>query len=210
MITIEQIKELRALTGAGVGAVREALENSNGDVNEAIKHLRAKGLAKADKRKGKVAEHGILGTYIHSNKKFVVVVEVACETDFAAKSEDMAKFANDLAVHIAAVNPKYISVSSVDKDTLAGELKAAEAGLENKPDEIRKTIIDGKLEKFYKEVVLLKQTLFTDESKTVEDYLNEMLAKIGEKIEVTQFYKFQVGEPVVFNNNASDEEIIED
>jgi len=206
MVTIDQIKELRNLTGAGVGAVREALETTSGDVNEAIKLLRAKGLAKAAKRKGKVAEHGVLGTYIHSNKRFVVVVEVACETDFAAKSEDMIKFANDLAVHIAAVNPKYISVSSIDKDTLANEVAAAEAGLDNKPDEIRQTIISGKLEKFYQEAVLLKQTLFTDESKTVEDYQNEMVAKIGEKIEITQFYKFQVGEPVVFNAAPTEEE----
>lgn len=209
MVTIDQIKELRALTGAGVGAVREALESTNGDFNEAIKFLRAKGLAKADKRKGKIAQQGILGTYIHTNKKFVVVVEVACETDFAAKSEDMTKFASDLAVHIAAVSPKYISINSIDKDVLAGELKAAEEGLENKPAEIRKTIIDGKLEKFYKEVVLLKQVLFTDENKTVEDYLNEMVAKIGEKIEITQFYRFQVGESVVSNLNQSDTEIQE-
>ncbi len=206
MVTIDQIKELRNLTGAGVGAVREALETTNGDINEAVKFLRAKGLAKASKRKGKAAEHGVLGTYIHNNNKFVVVVEVACETDFAAKSEDMIKFANDLAVHIAAVNPKYISISSIDKDTLATEVSAAETGLDNKPDEIRKTIITGKLEKFYQEVVLLKQYLFTDETKTVEDYQNEMVAKIGEKIEITQFYKFQVGEPVVFNTAASEEE----
>lgn len=209
MVTIDQIKELRNITGAGVGAVREALETTNGDINEAIKYLRAKGLAKAGKRKGKVAEHGVIGTYVHTNRRFVVVVEVACETDFAAKSEDMIKFANDLAVHIAAVNPKYISIQSIDKDTLASELTAAEAGLDDKPDQIRKTIIDGKLEKFYKEVVLLKQDLFTDETKTVEDYQNEMVAKIGEKIEITQFYKFQVGEPVVFNTAASDE-IIEE
>lgn len=209
MITIDQIKELRNLTGAGVGAVREALETSEGNIEEAMKYLRAKGLAKAGKRKGKVAEHGVLGTYIHSNKKFVVVVEVACETDFAAKSEDMIKYANDLAVHIAAVNPKFINVESIDKDTLANEVKAAEAGLDNKPQQIRQTIIDGKLEKFYNEVVLMKQTLFTDESKTVEDYHNEMVAKIGEKIEVTQFYKFQVGEAVLSTKFASEEEVEE-
>lgn len=206
MVTIDQIKELRSISGAGVGAVREALEASNGDIKEAMKYLRAKGLAKAGKRKGKVAEHGVIGTYVHNNKKFVVVVEVACETDFAAKSEDMIKYANDLAVHIAAVNPKFISVESIDKDTMANEFSAAEAGLENKPEEIRKTIVDGKLAKFYDENVLLKQTLFTDDSKTVEDYQNEMVAKIGEKIEITQFYKFQVGEPVVSNTAAVSEE----
>lgn len=205
MVTIEQIKELRGITGAGVGAVREALEVSAGNFDEAVKYLREKGLAKADKRKGKVAEHGVLGTYIHSNKRFAVVVEVSCETDFAAKSEDMVKFASDLAVHIAAVNPKYINVESIDKDVLATEYTAAEAGLEDKPEAIRKTIVEGKLEKFYKETVLLKQTLFTDESKTVEDYKNEMVAKIGEKMEITYFYRFQVGEDVLSNSLKTEE-----
>lgn len=197
MATIEEIKELRKLTGAGVNAVREALDASNGNFDEAVKYLRSKGMAKAEKRKGKVAENGILGTYVHSNSRFMVVVEVACETDFAAKSEDMVKFANGLALHIAAVNPKYVNVESIDKDVLATELAAAEQGLDGKPENIRKTIIDGKLEKFYKDTVLLKQNYFEDESKTVEDLLNEMLAKIGEKIEVTYFYKFSVGEEVL-------------
>jgi len=199
MITMDQIKELRNQTGAGVNVVREALEHSKGDNAAAIKYLREKGLAKAVKRKGHVAENGILGTYIHSNSKLVVVVEVACETDFAAKSEDMVKFSKDIALHIAAVNPKYISVESIDKDTLAGELSVAEQGTENKPENIRKTIIDGKLQKFYSETVLMKQKLFSDDTKTVEDYLNEMVAKIGEKIEITQFYKIQVGEVTHFN-----------
>ena len=197
MATIEEIKELRKLTGAGVNAVREALDASNGNFDEAVKYLRSKGMAKAEKRKGKVAENGILGTYVHSNSRFMVVVEVACETDFAAKSEDMVKFANGLALHIAAVNPKYVNVESIDKDILASEMAAAEQGLDGKPENIKKTIIDGKLEKFYKETVLLKQNYFEDESKTVEDLLNEMLAKIGEKIEVTYFYKFSVGEEVL-------------
>ena len=109
----------------------------------------------------------------------------------------MVKFANGLALHIAAVNPKYVNVESIDKDVLATELAAAEQGLDGKPENIRKTIIDGKLEKFYKDTVLLKQNYFEDESKTVEDLLNEMLAKIGEKIEVTYFYKFSVGEEVL-------------
>lgn len=197
MATIQEIKELRALTGAGVNSVREALEATNGNIEESIKYLRSKGMAKAEKRKGKVAEHGILGTYVHSNSKFVVVVEVACETDFAAKSEDMVKFAKDLALHIAAVNPKYISVDSIDKDVLEREKASAEEGLDGKPENIKQTIIEGKLEKFYKENVLLKQNFFSDESKKVEDLLNEMLAKIGEKIEITYFYKFAVGEEVL-------------
>ena len=199
-ITIDQIKELRNQTGAGVGAVRDALEASKGDMKEAIKYLRLKGLAKATKRQGNAVENGILGTYVHSNNKVVVVVEVACETDFAAKSEDMSKFAKDIALHIAAVSPKYVAVESIDEDTLAGELKVAEQGTDNKPEEIRKAIIDGKLDKFYQENVLIKQKLFTDETKTVGDYLNEMVAKIGEKIQITQFIKMQVSEAMVISS----------
>ena len=208
MITIEQIKELRNQTGAGVGSVKEALNHSKGDMAEAVKYLRLKGLAKADKRKGKVAEHGVLGTYIHSNNKLVVVVDVACETDFAAKSEDFVKFAKDVALHIAAVSPKYIAVESVDKDTLAAELSIAENGLEDKPENIRKTIIAGKLEKFYQETVLLKQKLFTDDSKSVEDYMNELVAKIGEKIQITGFYKIVAGEEIISNTLAKQDEVI--
>lgn len=197
MITLDQIKELRSRTGVGVNAVREALEHSNGDMDAAVKYLREKGIAKADKRKDRLASNGILGTYIHPNSRVVTVVEVACETDFAAKSEDMKKFATDIALHIAAVSPKFVNVMSIDKNILAGEFSAAEAGLENKPENVRKTIIDGKLEKFYKETVLMKQNLFSDETKTVEDYLNELIAKVGEKIEVTQFYRFQVADNTV-------------
>ena len=211
MVTLDQIKELRERTGVGVNAVREALEASEGDMTKAVKYLRDKGMAKAEKRKGKVAENGVLGTYIHSNSKVVVVVEVACETDFAAKSADVMKFAQDLALHVAAVSPKFITVKSVSKDMLAGELSAAEQGLENKPENIRKTIIDGKLEKFFKETVMMKQALFTDDSKTVEDYLNELVAKTGEKIQITQFHKFQVGETNVSANlDAEEEEVIEE
>lgn len=200
MITVEQIKELRNRTGAGVNAVREALESSEGNVEAAVKYLREKGIAKAEKRKDRVASNGTLGTYIHSNNKLVVVVEVACETDFAAKSEDMTKFAKDLALHIAAVNPKYVSIETVDQETLDTEIKAAEQGIENKPEEIKKSIIDGRLQKFYKENVLLKQNLFTDETKTVEDLLNEMVSKIGEKVQITRFYKVQVSENTVFSS----------
>lgn len=194
MITVEQIKELRSLTGAGVSSVKEALENSNGNTEEAIKYLREKGIAKGEKRKDKVAKNGTLGVYIHNNNKLVVVVEVASETDFAANTPDMQKFAKDLAIHIAAVNPLYVSVEAIDEATLNNEKEAASQGLEGKPENIKESIVNGKLEKFYKETVLLKQPFFVDESKTVEDALNDMVAKIGEKIQITQFYRIKVTE----------------
>ncbi len=194
MVTVEQIKELRGQTGAGVSAVREALEHSNGNTEEAIKYLREKGIAKGEKRKDKVAKNGTLGVYIHNNNKLVVVVEVASETDFAANTPDMQKFAKELAMHIAAVNPLYITVESIDEKTMQVERDAAQSGLEGKPENIKESIINGKLEKFYKEVVLLKQDFFVDETKTVGDALNEMIAKIGEKIQITQFYRVKVTE----------------
>lgn len=196
MATIEQIKELRDRTGAGINAVREALEISKGNIDEAIKYLRQKGIAKAEKRKDRVAKNGILGTYIHPNNKVVVVVEVNTETDFAANSEDMMKFAKDLALHIAAKTPKYINVDSIDANELRKEKDVYEKELEGKPEDVKTKIIEGKLSKYYEDVVLLKQVLFTDENKLVEDYLNELIAKIGEKIEISQFSLFRVSEPV--------------
>lgn len=210
MATIEQIKELRDRTGAGVNAVREALEVSKGNIDEAVKYLRQKGVAKAEKRKDRTAANGILGTYVHPNSKVVVVVEVNTETDFAAKSEDMVKFAQDLALHIAAKNPKYINPSTVDEKELQKEKDVYEKELEGKPEDVKAKIMEGKISKFYEDVVLVKQTLFTDENKTVEDYLNEIIAKIGEKIEIKQFSIFKVSEPVcaniiVLDENSSEE-----
>jgi elongation factor Ts len=205
MITVDQIKELRSRTGVGVNSVREALEATNGNMDEAVKYLRNKGMAKSEKRKGKTAEQGILGTYIHSNKKVVVVVEVACETDFAAKSEDLVKFAQDLALHVAAKSPLYVNVQSVPEEILNNEKAIFEKDLEGKPENIKENILQGKLEKFYKDTVLIKQDLFTDESKTVLDYLNEMVAKIGEKIEITHFHKFSVGDPIVVSIAKTEE-----
>ncbi len=194
MVTMEQIKELRNATGAGVNAVKEALEISGGNTEAAIKYLREKGVAKAEKRKDKIASNGILGVYKHTNSKLLAIVEVACETDFAAKSPDMAKFADEIALHVAAIGPKYISVDTIDPSELETEKKVFEADLEGKPEEVKAKIMEGKLSKFYKDTVLLKQSLFSDESKLVEDYLNELIAKIGEKIVITRFFKVQLGE----------------
>jgi elongation factor Ts len=194
MVTLEQIKELRTRSGAGVNVVKEALEASNGDVEEAIKYLRKKGVAKSEKRKDKVALNGVLGTYIHSNNRMVAVVEVACETDFAAKSPDVIKFANDLALHIAAVNPIFVSVEDVSEEAKNEIKETAEKELEGKPIEVKEKIIEGKLQKFFDENVLLNQKLFTDETKTVKDYLDELVAKIGEKTEITRFVKISVAE----------------
>lgn len=197
MITLDQVKQLREMTGAGLNAVREALEQANGNQDEAIKILRQKGVAKADKRKERVASNGIIGTYIHPTNRVVIVVEVDCETDFAANSDDMKKFANDMAVQVAAMSPKYIRVEDIESQLIDAEKEVYMKELEGKPENIQETILSGKLEKFYKEIVLLKQDLFVDDSKTVKDYLDEMVAKIGEKIEIVQFARFEVAKETV-------------
>lgn len=208
MATIEQIKSLREKTGAGVGAIKEALEQFEGNEEKAIIFLRKKGVAKAEKRKDKEAKNGILGTYIHTNSRVVVVVEINVETDFAAKSEDVKKFSQDIALHVAAMNPKYIDKKSVDPKVLKQEREIAEAEFDadesnkKKPKELREQIIESKIQKKFMAInVLTQQSLFTDTSKTVEDYLNELIAKIGEKIEIKQFHKFEVAQDVVACNN---------
>jgi elongation factor Ts len=194
-ITIDQIKELRERTGAGVGAVKEALEHAQGDNDKAIQYLREKGLAKAAKRAGKQADNGTLGVYVHGDNRMVVVVEVASETDFAARSEDLKKFANDIALHIAANEPLYTSVESIPENIIETEKATFAQDVEGKPAEIAEKIIAGKLEKFYADTVITHQQLFTDETKTVQDYMNELVAKVGEKIEITRFVKMKIAAP---------------
>lgn len=192
-ITIEQIKELRDRTGAGVNAVREALSSSEGDTDKAIQYLREKGLAKSAKRAGREASNGILGTYIHHDQRLVVVIEVATETDFAAKSEDLKQFAKDLSLHLAAKSPKYANIDQVPAEIMEQERAIASKDTEGKPAEIAEKIIQGRLDSFFADNVLLNQQLFSDETKTVGDYLNEIVAKIGEKIEINRFVIFKIG-----------------
>lgn len=197
MISLDQIKELRAISGVGVNNVREALEATNGDMEAAMRYLREKGMAKADKRKDRVAVNGVLGTYIHANNKVVVVVEVGCESDFAAKSPDLLTFANKVALHVAAMNPRYVSEGDIPADYLETEKKAMEDDLQGKPDEVKTKIIAGKLEKLYKDIVLVHQPMFGEDGLTVNDALNGLIAKVGEKIIITQFHRFAVSEAPV-------------
>ena len=200
MASINKIKNLRAETGAGINAVREALDASGGNIDEAKKYLRQKGLAKAEKRKDRSTDNGILGVYVHNNR-VVTVVDIGCETDFAAKSPDMLSFANDLALHIAGANPEFLSVESISKERIEELNDTFEKDLKDEPDSIKENIKNGKMEKYYNESILIKQRLFTDEKKTVEDYLNEMVAKVGEKIEIRSFSKFEVAQDIQYCSN---------
>ncbi len=195
MSNLDAIKELRTRTGAGIGAVKEALEAGKGDVEKAIAYLREKGLAKATKRAGKSADHGFIAHYIHGESTMAVLVELNAETDFAARNEMFRELARNIAVHIAAANPAYITVDQIPEETMAQEREIAGKGLEGRPEDIRNKIIDGKLEKFYEDSVLVKQRYVKDDSKTIEDLLNEAVAAIGEKIEIGRFCRMKVATP---------------
>lgn len=195
VVTLEQIKELRARTGVGITACKSALEEAKGDFDKAAEFLRKQGIARAAKRADKVSGEGVIGVYLHSNNKLATLVELDCETDFTARSDDFKQAAHDLAMQVAAMNPEYLDKDSVPEDVLAKEkeIYLEELKKQNKPDNIVEKIVEGKLRKFYEENCLLHQKYFKDDSKTIEDYLNELIAKIGERIVIGNFTRMVVG-----------------
>jgi elongation factor Ts len=192
MSTLEQIKKLREQTGAGVVDVKKALDEANGDEDKAIDILRKSGQAKALKKADRDASEGIIGSYIHSNFKIGAMVKVLCETDFVARNEDFRVFANDIAMHITASAPLCVRPEEVDADFVAKERSVWEEQLKNegKPADIMEKIMVGKEQKLRAEHALLSQPFVKDPDKTVEDLLNELVAKIGEKIEIGEFARF--------------------
>lgn len=195
-ISIEQIKQLREETGAGVLDCRKALETYNGDFEKAVEYLREKGLAKAAKRADREVFEGMLELYSHGNGRVGVMVEVNCETDFVARSESFRKFAHEVALQIAASAPKYIRVEDIPADVLEQEREQARsvALAEGKPEKVIEKIIEGKTEKFYNENCLMRQTYVRDENITIEDLRNQHIAAIGENIVIRRFARWEVGE----------------
>src|SRR4030042_7278 len=195
-ISIELIKQLREETGAGVLDCRKALETYNGDFAKAIEYLREKGLAKAAKRADREVLEGMLELYSHGNGRVGVMVEVNCETDFVARSESFRKFAHEVALQIAAGAPKYVRVEDIPAEVLNQEReKARNLPLaEGKPEKVIDRIVDGKLEKFYNDNCLLRQTYVRDEDITLEDLRNQHIAAIGENIVIRRFARWEVGE----------------
>ncbi|MCS7317560.1 MAG: elongation factor Ts [Candidatus Dojkabacteria bacterium] len=192
MVDLEKVKEIRNITGASIKYVIEALDTSNGDIDKAMKYLREKGFDKLQKRQNKVASQGIIGFYYHNTKKMCVLVEILCETDFAANSDDMLKFANQIALNIAALSPKFINIEDVPQSLIDEYVKDCEES--NVAERKNNSNI---LSKFYEENVLMCQKMFNDPSKTIMDYLNEFIAKIGEKIVISKFVIMKLGEDVV-------------
>jgi elongation factor Ts len=195
-ISIELIKQLREETGAGVLDCRKALETYNGDFDKALEYLREKGLAKAAKRADREVLEGVLELYSHGNGRVGVMVEVNCETDFVARSERFRKFAHEVALQIAAGDPKWVRVEDIPVAVVDEEkTKARNLALtEGKPENVIKRIIDGKLEKFYNDNCLLRQTYVRDEEITLEDLRNQNIVAVGENIVIRRFARWEVGE----------------
>ncbi len=195
-ITIDQIKELREETGAGVLDCRKALEQANGDFGKAVEYLREKGLAKAAKRADREALEGMVELYSHGNGRVGVMVEVNCETDFVARSEAFRTFAHEVALQIAAASPQYIRPEDIPADVLESERGKARARAleEGKPEAIVSRIVDGRIEKFKDEVCLLRQPYIRDENVTIEKLLHQHIGSIGENIVIRRFVRMELGE----------------
>jgi elongation factor Ts len=195
-ITAAMVKDLREKSGAGMMDCKKALTASDGDLEKAVDFLRKKGLATAQKRAGRALSEGIVESYIHLGGKLGVLVEINCETDFVAKSEDFKAFARNIAMHIAAANPlgvrsEDVPQAVIDKEREIYKAQALETG---KPENVIDKIVDGKLSKFFKDSCLMDQPYVRDPDKTVSDLLSELIAKIGENISIKRFSRFMVGE----------------
>ena len=195
-VSAKMVKALREKTGAGMMDCKKALQDSGGDEEKAVAWLREKGLSKAQKRADRTASEGIIGSYVHSNSKIAVLVELNCETDFVAKNDSFKELAKNLAMQVAAANPMCISPEELPQDAIEQEkeIYAKQAQADGKPENVVEKIVEGRLKKYYKEVCLLEQPYIKDDSKQVKDLVNEMIAAIGEKIEVNRFVRMEVGE----------------
>lgn len=195
-INAAMVKQLREKSGAGIMDCKEALTECDGDMDKAVEYLRKKGLATAQKRAGRSTSEGIVQAYIHMGGKIGVMVEVNCETDFVAKTDDFQEFAKNIAMHIAATSPVSITQEDVPQDVVDREMEIyrAQAKEMGKPEKIIDKIAEGKLSKFFKESCLMNQAYVRDPDLTITDYLNEVIGRTGEKITIKRFARFQIGE----------------
>lgn len=198
MISAQDVKELRERTGAGMMDCKKALTDANGDMEKAVDLLREKGLAAAAKKAGRIAAEGLVEAYIHGGGRIGVLVEVNCETDFVAKTDEFKELCRDIAMQVAAASPEYVRREDVPEAVLEHERGIArqQALNEGKPEKILEKIVEGRIEKYFKEVCLLEQVYIKDNDKTVQAHVTEKIAKIGENISVRRFARFQVGEGI--------------
>ena len=199
-ITASAVKSLREKTGAGMMECKNALTEVGGNEEQAIELLRKRGLASAKKKEGRIAAEGAVGSYIHMGGKVGVLVEINCETDFVARGEEFLQLVKDVAMHIAAAEPRFVSRNDVPQDALDKEREIARAQAKNdpknanKPDQVIERIVEGRLNKFYEEAVLLDQPFVKDPAKTVGELVTEQVAKSGEKITIRRFTRYKMGE----------------
>lgn len=195
-VSASQVKELRDRTGAGMMDCKKALQETGGDMEAAIDHLRKKGAAKAAKRAEKAANEGVIGHYIHHGGRIGVLVELNCETDFVANTDDFRDLARDLAMHIAARNPLSVGEEDIPAEIVERERRIylEQVQEEGKPEHIQEKIVEGRLRKFFEESTLMKQPFVKDPERTIEGLVTETSARTGEKIEVARFARFAVGE----------------
>ena len=194
-IPAKLVAELRARTGAGMMDCKRALEETGGDLEKAIDQLRKKGVAKAEKRAGREATEGLIGSYIHHDGAIGVLVELNCETDFVARTEDFKALAKDVAVHVAATRPLAVRIEDLPAELVQRERQVYEAQVaeQKKPEQIRGKIVEGMLKKFYEDNVLLEQKFVKDDSRTVGELVKELSGKTGENVQVRRFVRFELG-----------------
>jgi elongation factor Ts len=196
LIKAELVKELRERTGSGIMDCKKALQETEGNIEKAVVYLRERGLAAAAKKAGRATKEGIIEAYIHAGGKLGVLIEVNCETDFVAKTEDYQTLCRELAMQVAATNPTYVGRTDVPQETIDAEKSVLETQARNdgKPEKVIDKIVTGRLEKFYKDICLLEQPYIRDSEQTVQDLVNEYISKLGENIVISRFCRFKIGE----------------
>jgi elongation factor Ts len=197
-ITTEMVKELREETGAGVLDCRNALQEMDGDFDKAVEYLRQEGLAAVAKRADRAAEEGTIGSYVHAGSRVAALVEVNCETDFVAMTDDFLALAHDLAMQVVAAKPKYLLPEDIPTEVIEAEKEEyrAQMGDLGKPEHVMDKIVEGKLQKYYQEVCLMQQPFIKGEGLIVQDVVNQAAAKLGENIVVRRFVRFELGEEI--------------
>jgi len=195
-ISASDVKTLREKTGAGMMDCKKALEEANGNMDEAIDYLRKKGLQKVEKKAGRSTQEGLIQHYIHPGSRLGVLVEINCETDFVARTDDFQTFCKDVAMHIAAAKPLVVDREEVSQDLINKELEIyrAQAREQGKPENVIERMVSGKLDKFYQENCLLEQAFVKNPDITIKDLLHQLIAKLGENIVIKRFIRFQLGE----------------
>ena len=208
-ITAAQVKELREATGVGMMECKKALTETNGDFDKAMEWLRKKGIASAEKKAGRVAAEGVVESYIHMGGKIGVMIEVNCETDFVAKTPEFKAFVRDIAMHIAAANPKYLNREEVPAEILdkEREILRAQALNEGKPEKIVDRMVEGRVEKYYKENCLVDQQFVKNPDLTITQYVNERIQTTGENIKIRRFVRYEMGEGLEKRHDNFAEEV---